>query len=605
MAFEQYMFEEAFDFHDESLSAYKMKSENEPPNERWPPLGAASSDENASATGENNELEENQQILKLEREQEQLNFSLMALTTHFAQESFACFVQFRLKQIVSAPRPQQDKLLRELEDFAFVGCPEAMGPDENKIQCISCTAHMAFDSYDKRLAAEKERQRNLAEQLKLLLDELEKYASKQKETNANLFKDNVQTSKSDKKGFIVEQLRSKLNMSTEEFEAMSSEDMRNQIDKAMAKEHFISQLTTQIKDMEDFVEFLKDNENIANRLNEKINEKQDETTSAGKKVKSTRKKSNDASINTASHSGTSEREINSGLPAPHTKFLQLSEEKRKRLREAGVTVMKKALAVLQIFAISQFGCSAKHFEEHMMRKSAVATAATGYQNALDNLKMSTDRITKLHRQLQELGMMDPDSEADSCPGSPVLRKSWSFARQMSTTSMARSRSSSVSSSDSDITVQSETKNNAIQEEIIREVRNELAPSLKILLQHGLCRTIETSVLSTRRLLGCMSTRTSLGGSMHAWEFFNEFYKMKHGNRFNNQPNVKLSESFGVDLGGTQETPRQTLLTALHKIKSSHEPESVATMQCFERWSALDSIDRNCCIGLGWSFEALN
>ena len=31
---------------------------------------------------------------------------------------------------------------------------------------------------------------------------------------------------------------------------------------------------------------------------------------------------------------------------------------------------------------------------------------------------------------------------------------------------------------------------------------------------------------------------------------------KHGNQFNNQPNVKLSESFGMDLGGTQETPRQ-------------------------------------------------
>ena len=34
-----------------------------------------------------------------------------------------------------------------------------------------------------------------------------------------------------------------------------------------------------------------------------------------------------------------------------------------------------------------------------------------------------------------------------------------------------------------------------------------------------------------------------------------FY-FQHGNRFNNQPNVKLSESFGVDLGGTQETPKQ-------------------------------------------------
>ena len=38
-----------------------------------------------------------QQLQHLEEEQDQLNSSLLALTTHFAQ------VQFRLKQIVNAP----------------------------------------------------------------------------------------------------------------------------------------------------------------------------------------------------------------------------------------------------------------------------------------------------------------------------------------------------------------------------------------------------------------------------------------------------------------------------------------------------------------------
>ena len=38
----------------------------------------------------------------LEQEQEQLNSSLMALTTHFAQ------VQFRLKQIVTAPGEEKE-----------------------------------------------------------------------------------------------------------------------------------------------------------------------------------------------------------------------------------------------------------------------------------------------------------------------------------------------------------------------------------------------------------------------------------------------------------------------------------------------------------------
>jgi hypothetical protein len=41
----------------------------------------------------------------LEQEQEQLNSSLLALTTHFAQ------VQFRLKQIVSAPNEDKEVCL--------------------------------------------------------------------------------------------------------------------------------------------------------------------------------------------------------------------------------------------------------------------------------------------------------------------------------------------------------------------------------------------------------------------------------------------------------------------------------------------------------------
>ena len=42
------------------------------------------------------------QLQHLEEEQEQLNSSLLALTTHFAQ------VQFRLKQIVNAPIDEKE-----------------------------------------------------------------------------------------------------------------------------------------------------------------------------------------------------------------------------------------------------------------------------------------------------------------------------------------------------------------------------------------------------------------------------------------------------------------------------------------------------------------
>lgn len=46
--------------------------------------------------------DETERIKELEEEQEQLNQSLRALTTHFAQ------VQFRLRQIISAPNESKE-----------------------------------------------------------------------------------------------------------------------------------------------------------------------------------------------------------------------------------------------------------------------------------------------------------------------------------------------------------------------------------------------------------------------------------------------------------------------------------------------------------------
>lgn len=84
-----------------------------------------------------------ERVKLLEEEQEMLNSSLIALTTHFAQvrrskqlalqlSSHTCTsvneicaqVQFRLRQIVDAPTSEKETLLKELEEFAFRGIPD-------------------------------------------------------------------------------------------------------------------------------------------------------------------------------------------------------------------------------------------------------------------------------------------------------------------------------------------------------------------------------------------------------------------------------------------------------------------------------------------------
>ncbi|VDP19418.1 unnamed protein product [Soboliphyme baturini] len=90
-----------------------------PTTERWSPLGAPACDERHST---DNSLSEhkNSRLVQLEEEQEKLSSALLALSTHFAQ------VQFRLQQICKASEGEKEKLLKELEEFAFKGCPDIL-----------------------------------------------------------------------------------------------------------------------------------------------------------------------------------------------------------------------------------------------------------------------------------------------------------------------------------------------------------------------------------------------------------------------------------------------------------------------------------------------
>lgn len=100
--------------------------------ERWAPVGAVASPEDESGKGNaveprrkgsaaSGETEMAARLRKLEDEQGLLNSSLLALTSHFAQ------VQFRLKQIVHAQTDEKERMLVELEEFAFKGCPHVVG----------------------------------------------------------------------------------------------------------------------------------------------------------------------------------------------------------------------------------------------------------------------------------------------------------------------------------------------------------------------------------------------------------------------------------------------------------------------------------------------
>lgn len=109
-------------------------------------------------------------LKNLEQEQEELNSSLLALTTHFAQ------VQFRLKQIVNAPSNDREDMLKALEEFAFKGVPDVHSGLSKVINSENLDKESDEKTLMKAVQVKQSQHQELIEQLKSQLKELESYA---------------------------------------------------------------------------------------------------------------------------------------------------------------------------------------------------------------------------------------------------------------------------------------------------------------------------------------------------------------------------------------------------------------------------------------------
>lgn len=140
------------------------------------------------------------------------------------------------------------------------------------------------------------------------------------------------------------------------------------------------------------------------------------------------------------------------------------------------------------------------------------------------------------------------------------------------------------------------QNNAI---LTNLVRKKMAISLRNLLQHGITRTRASSSSSASANSGS-STSTIMvpfincfgmprtydhaypagdGGedgdaySAHAWDLILEYYYMQNGDKFNETPAVKLSQSFNLDLVSEScgSSVKQSLLSNIGNVISIHAP----------------------------------
>lgn len=479
----------------------------ERPAERWAPLGAAVSP--TPSRTEPSSYSEQDKLHYLEEEQEQLNSSLLALTTHFAQ------VQFRLKQIVSAEAEDREVLLKELEDFAFKGIPDVRGCSAPSSQTKE---ELTDKEHEEKLAEQREKQKTLITQLKSQLEDLETYAYESGHA------EELPTSKvMEKQKVLLEELRHKLDLDLDNFDRLTADELKDIVHKAVGsivnpakvKEKMVEQLKTQIVDLERFIEFLQGETNSPGPLGKqrctcpvhhKVSDDSDgQDCCASSKARSRTTKSRDK------------------RPSRKPKEPQLK----------ATTLMRKALTVMQIYVISQLGCGSREFKRNMLKKT---TKGNHWGDLRAKLEVAiTHTIEIAQQQQQQLKDWQKDgSDSDDCSSDT------DEAEQMSSPALTQC------------------------------VRKDLSMAVRDLMQHGL---MEMGQSSSMVPFGCFPSRSAdLTRMMHAWDLLVKFYDMKHGREYNESPARMLSQSFHLDIvGGKPITAKQTLLGAIDTVLKSHVP----------------------------------
>ncbi|XP_076852792.1 RUN domain-containing protein 1 [Brachyhypopomus gauderio] len=469
--------------------------------ERWAPVGAVANPEDERGKRHSPELpgagsvptaetEMTLRLRRLEEEQEQLNSSLLALTSHFAQ------VQFRLKQIVHAQSEEKERMLAELEDFAFKGCPHVLG-------CRAQGANTLDSSSERekreRVEAQREKQKELIVQLKTQLDDLEHFAYQE-----GSYDSLPQSVVMERQRVIIDELIKKLDVNlNEDIGQLSPEELRQRVDAAIAhivnpvrvKEQLVEQLKTQIRDLEMFIDFIQDE--VGSPL--------------------------------LSDGGNSAQARAPG-PAPRTQGATRhgagDPEQAEWIRDTGLQLIQRALAVLQIFALSQFGCSAGRVPQNMWPQGE---AAGDYGPLLQTLERAVERVR-----------IQASCWQPAAPDEPVV----SYA--------------SVPSPGS------------AQDQLTGTVRKDLALALRDLLAHGLYVPSQGMSLVLAPI-SCLLPLSSSPSTLHPWELFVKYYNAKNGQAFVESPARKLSQSFSLPVGGgaVTVTPKQSLLWAVHSVLHEH------------------------------------
>lgn len=343
----------------------------------------------------------------MENEQELLSTSLQALTSHFAQ------VQFRLRQIVESPTGNRDGLLKSLEEFAFRGIPEVMrlNPHEH-------------ENLFKIMERQQNRQFELIEHLKQQLSDAEKFAY---ESGADILPQSMVV---EKQKAIINELKDKLNLNVDDkvLPQLTVDEIRAQVDSAIGEfvtplkmqDTLVSQLKTQIVDLERFVAYLQAEQEMTpeaaiknsknpeigfQTYNSKMARSRKQSQSDSGKGKDKGQKVNAAgSSNSGYNRNQSDRVNDHDLPGKVSSLLV------------------KASAILDMFALTQLSCSSQRVQRNSLKKTAKGNHWGDLRAQLEvdvqEIILLVSSIEKLQKESVAIQECDSSDTDDNQPNSP-------------------------------------------------------------------------------------------------------------------------------------------------------------------------------------------
>ena len=473
----------------------------------------------------------------MESEEDVHDDTLIALATHFAK------VQFRLKQIVSADAQHKEGMLRELEEFAFQGCPAG-----------SMTYDTAAAGENGSTEAQQQRRSDLIEKLKDQLRDLEECArSVEKEDEEGKGSDLAH-----KQHLIIEELRRRFDLQFGDLESMSTEEVKEEVSKAVkgiqSKKDLVSQLTTQVSDLTRYIAYLQEDPGRtrtvvrpAGPLRPSLrgtspvssaqpkhvsfaDEKEDDSCSSSggpqfrplhtTMVASRASPDTNLLLGDISDSGGVQCSVDTNEMAwmgPNSDSTPLYQCKAPDDLRLSLLVMRKTLTVMQLLTLWQCGGSF-----HCLPRYVADGHRKRYHSALRSLEMAVDRIAILTTSLAD----------------PAL-----------TAGMAV----------------------ALETELHEEVSMSLADSLRVLLEHGLINGGGGTVPGK----GCVSVWGSMSRAAvtdekecGAWKVFQFYYELKNGKDYSTKPDQLLSSSFSLPIA-TSSSIKKTLLAAIYRVENMY------------------------------------